>query len=109
MTPQSQQHCDHIKICFHVWNNIRHGCPYDAAKTNPDKLTCKHDTRSRPAHPAAPEPCRECDFDERDKHDTAIRNATLDEASRIIQNEWMCSLPEIVYILESLRTQEPTP
>ena len=33
------------------------------------------------------------------------RERVLNEASRIIQNEWMCSLPFIIYTLESLRSE----
>ena len=41
------------------------------------------DKEARP-HIPQPEPCRECDFDDRDKHDSAVCNSTLDDLLKIL-------------------------
>lgn len=54
--------CDHMQICYHVWNNVGHGCPYDNHDQNLEGKVCKHDTRSCPV-PATPFPitCPDCE------------------------------------------------
>ena len=129
-TPARQpQHCDHKQICYHVWNNVGHGCPYDNDNQNPEKKTCKHDTRSRqrpaPAHKkrvqsidrnAEGNLTMTFDYDQLTEHDTAIsrqaREEVLDSAIEKF-GEWYdagfarpVKKEHVTKILESLRQHD---
>jgi hypothetical protein len=116
MTPLRQQenNCIHYELCKGAWNGIPGGCI--------GKDDCKfYRTRTHTSTPALPdEICRICE-DCRAKHDTAIRNATLDDLSTLIfmdndHRSYISEIGRMVYeegeiqnYIESLRTPKEQP
>jgi len=51
-TPAQQpEHCEHKEVCHTVWRRPKRDCPYNN-EGRYQYHKCKHDTRSRPHHPA---------------------------------------------------------